>query len=104
MVGMRADIKRDPVTRKWFGSFEYEKGFDPDLKRCPFCGERENLALFGTSINASYFVRCENCGAESGTHDLPDIKVNTRTRVAFEAAHREGFVQGIAAWNRRVTP
>lgn len=101
---MKADFKRDPETGKWFGTFEYEKGDVPALKPCPFCGEAEALRVFGISSNAHYFVRCETCSSESGSHDLPSVLINGRTpktRTAFFAAHREGLARGIAAWNRR---
>jgi hypothetical protein len=100
---MKSDIRRDPDSRQWFGTFEYEPGTDPVLKPCPFCGEAEDLLMSGTSSSAFYVARCGNCYAESGGHDvdLPKIRVNARARGAFEAAHREGFARGIAAWNRR---
>ena len=98
---MKSDIRRDRDSKKWFGTFEYEPGTDPALKPCPFCGEAHDLYVYGSSSSASYFVRCQTCASEASGFDLPRIKVNRRTRAAFEAAHREGFAQGIAAWNRR---
>jgi hypothetical protein len=100
---MKADMQRNPKSG-WFGTFEYEKGVDAALKPCPFCGEAEDFSVFGVSENAHYWVRCETCCSESGSHDVPDVLVTTqtfKTRAAFEAAHREGFERGIAAWNRR---
>lgn len=98
---MKADFKRDRETRRWFGTLGYEAGVDPGLRPCPFCGEAKNLSVHGVSFNACYFVRCGECGTDRGTDDLSEVKVNNRTRAAFEAAHREGFAAGIAAWNRR---
>lgn len=97
---MKADFKRDRETGRWFGTLGCEAGVDAGLLPCPFCGG-DDLTIHGVSYNAHYLVQCENCGSERGTFDLPDIKVNNRTRTAFEAAHREGFAAGIAAWNRR---
>lgn len=102
---MKANMMRDPTRAgQWFGEFEYEKGVDPALKPCPFCGETEDFSVFGVSTNAYYFVRCERCGTDGGSHDVPAVKMTSRTfrsRATFEAAHREGFERGIAAWNRR---
>ena len=101
---MKADFKRDSETGKWFGTFEYEESDAAALKPCPFCGEAEDFYVFGVSENAHYGVRCERCSAESGSHDVYDVRMTAktfRTRAAFEAAHREGFARGIAAWNRR---
>lgn len=101
---MKAEMMRDPKSGRWFGEFEYEKGVDPALKPCPFCGETEDFSVFGNSQNAYYWVRCERCGTDGGSHDVPAVKMTARTfrsRATFEAAHREGFERGIAAWNRR---
>lgn len=98
---MKDDFHRDSETRKWFGTFEYEPEVDPALAPCPFCGEQENLRVHGVSSTARYSVNCDNCGASSGVHDQPEFKVVARTRASFEEVHREGFEQGIWAWNRR---
>lgn len=101
---MKANMHRDPETGKWFGTFEHEDGVDPDPKPCPFCGEAEHFYVFGVSQNAHYSVRCGRCEAESGSHDVYDVRMTAktfRTRAAFEAAHREGYARGVAAWNRR---
>lgn len=110
---MKDDFHRDSETRKWFGTFEYEPGVDPALAPCPFCGEQENLRVHGVSSTARYSVNCDNCGASSGVHDQPELKVVARTMrpvqpiapgrwwASFEEVHREGFEQGIWAWNRR---
>lgn len=96
------NMHRDPESGRWFGTFECERGDDLGLRPCPFCGETEDFHVFGTSSNAHYFVRCATCGSE-GHHDdvSPSIKVDARSRAAFEASHRRGLARGIAAWNRR---
>lgn len=101
---MKSSIRRDPKSGRWFGELEYEKGVDTALKPCPFCGNADDFHVFGVSTNAHYFVRCMTCCTDGGSHDLPDVHVTaqtSKTRAAFEAAHREGFERGIAAWNRR---
>lgn len=100
---MKPHIQRDPQSRAYFGTVDYEAGVDPALKPCPFCGEVTNLTVFGVPSNAHYFVRREVCGGESHGDDarLPALRFNKRSRAAVEAAHRTGFARGIAAWNRR---
>lgn len=103
---MKGTFRRDRSGR-WFGEFEYEKGVDDPLKPCPFCGNAEDFQVFGVSTNAHYFVRCATCCTDGGSHDLPAVRVTAQTfrsRAAIEAAHREGFERGIAAWNRRAAP
>ena len=55
------------------------------LLPCPFCGDAESQIVEhveGTIVHPAYYVRCNNCGAQSGCSDRGDHAEMWNTRPA----------------------
>ena len=64
-----------------------------DLKPCPFCG-KDHMFLERQYGDESGYIRCRNCGAQSGRVFWTAEEIEGDDYSASEA-------KAVAAWNRR---
>lgn len=66
-----------------------------ELKPCPFCG-KDHMFLEQQYGDESGYIRCRNCGAQSGRVYWTADEIEADDYSASEA-------EAVAAWNRRAT-
>ncbi|MBT6047309.1 hypothetical protein HN803_07435 [candidate division WWE3 bacterium] len=69
----------------------------PDLKPCPFCGEKDQL-YWGHAHAMAFHVQCLVCGGSGGEIGYPDASDGKLTLEELEVQLMD---KAIEAWNKR---
>jgi|GEM_PF-3046185 len=94
---MKLEIYKDNV-RGQLGTAEYEPGIDPDLRPCPFCGNKD-VTVQNFDGDAYYYVYCKECGARGPECNKLEMVVDIQGKKLAKKMHEIGFAQAIEKWN-----
>lgn len=99
--GLKLDIYGGGAESGFKAHGEYEPGVDPELKPCPFCGNR-NIAVSNTHA-AFYRAECHECSAQGPRGDAgPGGSRKIGTKENCERLHTTAFLAAVGLWNTRM--